>query len=661
LFHLRYAAPASPRELSEPAYAFPFNVIRTNSIQITRCGNDDIKKGECQHVPDGDNIQSSISLGLCQMMAIFVPPRLTQKFLDSMESLRDEGNKHNVMNIKDLELDFRRTIHELLSDGKSNQVNLPCLSIYGIITSSNGEVPSLPADVVLFELDSRTFKTDATESNNFANDILEYCQHLNHETVADAPWAVIKAFPIRMMTSFHDSSAIQTISDTKGYNENKVLTDNPELPCCPVCLHLIEPTVLGLPELKREQRCSPWCSPLNSTSRNGENNDPHIICANEMKLEPWPPPAKCNACDVISRRDSTLGLESVSYASPQKNTIAKPSVCLTCHKCGMTTTLWVCLTCGTVGCGRYTLKHAADHFTLTGHPYSLELATMRIWNYQHGNFVHRRDLMDCPVLATKWGNCRSDSMQFSSPLIASPRSSSASNENLLEPPSQQYLKDDTALGSHSLQNGLSPLHQSQPTCRGALVQNSLPDKLSYPPKKSMMVSEEYEALLQSALEDQAMHFEGEISRLRAQLASSRIGIAECISDVESSQIHALEKDSEQLKCELEYLSSALLKTQYEESKSRALSQKLLREQQISKELLDKLRRDTRYEQDSCKQRMDDLELQIDDLTANLRMRTQIAQSEELNQAQIVGTLGGSKESTNSKKKGKKSLRFGRKR
>lgn len=661
LFHLRYAPPASPRELSKALYAnngtsytLPFHVIKANSIQITRGRKNDNKIGECQHTDGG--FRSSLSPGFCQMMALLVPPTLTHKFLYAMESLRDKDKHVNITD--DLESDFRESMHELLKDGKSNQANLPRLSIYGIITSSNGEVPSLPADVVLFELDNRTFKTAATESNNFAKDILEYCHLLNHETVADIPWSVMKAFPICMLASFYHSSAIQTKSDTQGYDENTASIDNPELPCCPVCLHLIEPTVLGLPELKREQKCSPWCSTFNSTSRNGENNDPYILCANEMKLEPLPPPAKCNACDVICRRDTTLGLES--YSSTQSNAIATPSVCLTCHKCGMTTTLWVCLTCGVVGCGRYTLKHAADHFTSTGHPYSLELATMRIWDYQYSSFVHRRDLMECPVLATKWGKCRSDSMQFSSPLVASLRSSSALNENALEPPSQQHLKDDTASSSHSMQNGLSPLHHSHPACQGVPVQNSLSDKLSYPPKKSMMVSEEYEALLQSALEDQAMHFEGEISRLRAQLASSQIGNSEYISDVESGEIHALEKDSEQLKCELEYLSSALLETQYKESKNRALSQKLLREQQISKELLDKLRRDTRYEHDSCKQRMDDLELQIDDLTANLRMRTQIAQSEELSQAQIVGTLGGNKVSINNKRKGKKSLRFGRK-
>ena len=57
------------------------------------------------------------------------------------------------------------------------------------------------------------------------------------------------------------------------------------------------------------------------------------------------------------------------------------------------------LTCGFVGCGRYSNKHSVAHFEKTRHPYSLELATLRIWDYRHGEyggFVQRADLLECP-------------------------------------------------------------------------------------------------------------------------------------------------------------------------------------------------------------------------------------------------------------------------
>ena len=299
----------------------------------------------------------------------------------------------------------------------------------------------------------------------------------------------------------------------------------------------------------------------------------------------------------------------------------------------MSTTLWVCLTCGFVGCGRYTQKHAAQHNALNGHPYSLELATGRIWDYENGTFVHRRDLVECPVLSVKWG-------------IANTEAAGRNTQSSLIGESLGFLGGD---GRHV---GLDDLTAS---CHSANDQfAAVPDSKLAQPKKSIMISEEYEALLQSALQDQSQHYEGEISHLRAELASSRLERAQ-ITDRESREIDALKKDSQRLKQEAEKMSSVLLEAQTMESKHRSMSQRLLREQSIAKELLDKIRRETIAEHESGKQRMEDLEMQISDLTANMRMMSEFANNEELSQAQIFGTIGGEK-----KPRGKKSRRGGRK-
>ncbi|KAL9190800.1 hypothetical protein ACHAXT_000506 [Thalassiosira profunda] len=168
-----------------------------------------------------------------------------------------------------------------------------------------------------------------------------------------------------------------------------------------------------------------------------------------------------------------------------------------------------------------------------------------------------------------------------------------------------------------------------------------------------MLSEEYEALLQSALEDQSMHFEGELSRIRAELASSRIRSNQ-ISDREAREIRAMQKDSERLKLDVERLSSTLLEAQAIEAKHRSLSQRLLREQSISKDLLEKIRKETLAEHESCALRVEDMQMQISDLTANLSVMSQFAKNEELSQAQIFGTIGG--EETAPRQRGKKNRR-----
>ena len=57
--------------------------------------------------------------------------------------------------------------------------------------------------------------------------------------------------------------------------------------------------------------------------------------------------------------------------------------------CGTRDNLWICLVCGAVGCGRYANGHAVSHWRESGHCYSLELATQRVWDYLGDGYVHR--------------------------------------------------------------------------------------------------------------------------------------------------------------------------------------------------------------------------------------------------------------------------------
>ena len=57
--------------------------------------------------------------------------------------------------------------------------------------------------------------------------------------------------------------------------------------------------------------------------------------------------------------------------------------------CNANTSLWMCLICGHIGCGRYSEGHAVDHWKQTQHCYAVELDSQRVWDYVGDNYVHR--------------------------------------------------------------------------------------------------------------------------------------------------------------------------------------------------------------------------------------------------------------------------------
>ncbi|KAJ9588923.1 hypothetical protein L9F63_017801 [Diploptera punctata] len=58
-------------------------------------------------------------------------------------------------------------------------------------------------------------------------------------------------------------------------------------------------------------------------------------------------------------------------------------------ECHSADSLWICLICGHVGCGRYVQGHAYEHYHETQHCYSMQLGNNRVWDYVGDNFVHR--------------------------------------------------------------------------------------------------------------------------------------------------------------------------------------------------------------------------------------------------------------------------------
>jgi len=510
-------------------------------------------------------------------LGIFVPPALLKE-----ANCRDLGIPtwcQQVRIVKDasireqLSSELLSSIHPfLLEHGK----------LVGIISACRGQKEvSTPADVVIIDV--------SNAPTHWWHDIKA---SVNGEPMASAPTSVIKLIPL--------SSIVITAESTSSRISS-------EIPTCPVCLHRIDPMRLGMPKPQNHQLCSNFCPGHVAAGQPGDS------CRNQEFLRPWLPPSNCIACHAIHDRWKNYLSLSISNADhDQKDDMF-------CNQCAMQETLWVCLTCGFVGCGRYSHRHAAQHFDESGHPYSLELATLRIWDYADGEFVQRGDLLECPSVKRVDGYSHSG---------------------------EQPLDRAAACSDYRDEHRVS--NMIQPSFLGL-------DKES--PKKANMIGEEYEALLQSALEDQAQHYEGEITRLRAELTAENVD-AQAMTKEEAKEIDNLRGDVARFRNEIDRLSRQLLDAQAQEAGHRADSQRLLREQSVANDLLDKIKEEASRENMEGQMQVDDLEQQIADLTANLRMRDQFSQNNELNNAQIFGTTSAL--NPKSGKRGKKLRRMFRK-
>ena len=457
--------------------------------------------------------------------------------------------------------------------------------------------------------------------------ILIYSLHFvvinNDESNYDAdtkPSAAV-AETVITATGSNNNNANSTTAGLQHHSDRTHL----EIPSCPVCIHRIDPIRLGLPRPDTLQLCSKFCTPPNlwpvaspsgstgSTVTASRRMDTRVACAQQRLLLPWPSPSLCIVCrhihqywhtQLLGESESTTTAASAAASSTQYHHRKNGMVCGACR---MQETLWVCMTCGFLGCGRYSNKHAANHFVHSGHPFSLELATLRIWDYVTGGFVQRTDLLECP-----------SSWPLLQPWVAPPSSPGRAHALTLPMPDSMMEKS---------------------------------------PKKATMIGEEYEVLLHSALEEQAQHYEGELSRLRAQLMAEHVDKSS-MTETEAAQVEELQRDIASLQTEIDRVSRELLDAQSEEAGYRSSSAKLLRQQQVAQDIVQKLEQETAQEQAVGRQQVEELEQQIADLTANQRMRHQFTENEELQQAQIWGMSTGTASSNNQAKgkKGKKQRR-----
>eukprot|EP00659_Diplonema_papillatum_P005071 gene5071-7793_t len=81
---------------------------------------------------------------------------------------------------------------------------------------------------------------------------------------------------------------------------------------------------------------------------------------------------------------------------------------LRCVGCGRRDTLWACLVCGFIGCGRYTDQHTLKHCFESQHTFVMELTSQKVWDYEGDLFIHRLLIHQSSakdVLPDQWDSC----------------------------------------------------------------------------------------------------------------------------------------------------------------------------------------------------------------------------------------------------------------
>ncbi|CAL8120081.1 unnamed protein product [Orchesella dallaii] len=137
-------------------------------------------------------------------------------------------------------------------------------------------------------------------------------------------------------------SRVETMRDDVGVG--LPLLGHTELPTCPVCLERMDESVDGILTI--------LC-----------NHTFHSGC-----LSKWSD-SRCPVCRYVQTPEMV-----------EKNV---------CFECGSSESLWICLICGHIGCGRYVHGHAYKHFCETSHCYAIQPDNNRVWDYAGDNFVHR--------------------------------------------------------------------------------------------------------------------------------------------------------------------------------------------------------------------------------------------------------------------------------
>ena len=168
-----------------------------------------------------------------------------------------------------------------------------------------------------------------------------------------------------------------------------------ELPTCLQCLDRLDPIAIGValgpPPLPGAAGAAAAASFFLGSSSSSGRKESSSSSSSSSSRGVSPLCATCQKVQIYAlkqKRKGTFRSLERGREGGRDGTTPTTTTSLTCNTCGIPENLWICLLCGHVGCGRYTAEHAKRHFHESGHIFSLELATGRVWDYVEDVFVH---------------------------------------------------------------------------------------------------------------------------------------------------------------------------------------------------------------------------------------------------------------------------------
>ena len=174
-----------------------------------------------------------------------------------------------------------------------------------------------------------------------------------------------------------------------------------------------------------------------------------------------------------------------------------------CGETSESASLWACLICGHVGCGRYDGKHSLEHWRDSGHCYAMELRTQRVWDYVRDGFVHR-------LIQSKTGLVELTRRRRGDANDASLAATSASFSGASLSASVSKRREGVGPRSPgSLDHGLGAEYDDEYPMDPGLEEALVSSKLD-------AIHAEYSALLASQLDSQRRYFEGLVAAAAAE-------------------------------------------------------------------------------------------------------------------------------------------------
>ncbi|CEP19761.1 hypothetical protein [Parasitella parasitica] len=263
-----------------------------------------------------------------------------------------------------------------------------------------------------------------------------------------------------------------------------------ELPTCPVCLERMDESITGLQQIQCHHTTQCYC-----INKWGHSRCP-VCCYSQRPL--------LSASSSSTMRKSTRN----DYEQIQCE----------CFECSSTESLWICMVCGHIGCGRYQEAHAYDHFMETNHLYALEIETQRIWDYLGDRYVHRliQSMVDGAVVELPSRN-EADSV-------------ATQESNHMKRSNSSMMQLDVVLGS----GGIGGNGSGSGNTDGSATNSS------HQQMKLDSISADYTYMLTSQLDSQRMYYEEQLDALTEELSNLTNDMITVEQDIEAAKAHKLE-------------------------------------------------------------------------------------------------------------------------